>query len=354
MVHDLDPKISEVGSAASRLLGLGVSRVEQLGGGRNSRVYKLSCQDSKQYIGKLYFHSDADPRDRLEVEFSSLNYLWGNGIRCVPQPISADEEFGLAIYQYFEGAAITPAHVTESDIDSAVEFLARLNELATSGSGGAFAPASEACFSAFDLLENIRFRLDKLVRLRIGGRQYIALDQFLERELSPAMEAMIPWVESRMAQTGMPIDQALPLPYRTLSPSDFGFHNALKLEDGRIIFLDFEYFGWDDPAKMVCDFLLHPAMRLSHNHKTRFAGNIVAHMADDERLAARVETFYPLFGLKWCLILLNEFIPEHMMRRGFSNTARVDKSQLLVDQLAKARIMLQFILNEYQHFPYYE
>ena len=47
---------------------------------------------------------------------------------------------------------------------------------------------------------------------------------------------------------------------RVVSPSDFGFHNALRTEDGRLAFLDFEYAGWDDPAKLVCDFELQPAV----------------------------------------------------------------------------------------------
>ena len=57
-----------------------------------------------------------------------------------------------------------------------------------------------------------------------------------------------------------PVEAELPVEQRTLSPSDFGFHNALRRPDGRVVFLDLEYFGWDDPAKMISDFLLHPAL----------------------------------------------------------------------------------------------
>ena len=40
---------------------------------------------------------------------------------------------------------------------------------------------------------------------------------------------------------------------RALSPSDFGLHNALRGQDGQLRFVDFEYFGWDDPVKLVSD-----------------------------------------------------------------------------------------------------
>ena len=52
--------------------------------------------------------------------------------------------------------------------------------------------------------------------------------------------------------------RSFPQRLRVLSPSDFGFHNALRRPDGTIVFVDFEYFGWDDPAKMMADAMLHP------------------------------------------------------------------------------------------------
>ena len=59
----------------------------------------------------------------------------------------------------------------------------------------------------------------------------------------------------------------LPKSERCLSPSDFGFHNAICDVNGVYHFVDFEYFGWDDPAKMICDFILHPGMDLPNKYK---------------------------------------------------------------------------------------
>lgn len=42
-----------------------------------------------------------------------------------------------------------------------------------------------------------------------------------------------------------------------VSPSDFGFYNAVRSPDG-VRFIDFEFAGWDDPAKTVVDFILQP------------------------------------------------------------------------------------------------
>jgi thiamine kinase-like enzyme len=139
---------------------------------------------------------------------------------------------------------------------------------------------------------------------------------------------------------------------RTLSPSDFGFHNSIKRPGGQVVFLDFEYFGWDDPAKMISDFLLHPAMELNESLKRRFVAGILSGFEGYRDLQERLSVAYPLFGLKWCLIILNEFVPQKLLRRGFAGDGHLDGSQLQAQQLAKAQAMLENITNNYRRFPY--
>ena len=90
----------------------------------------------------------------------------------------------------------------------------------------------------------------------------------------------------------------LPIAQRTLSPSDFGFHNALKRPDGRLAFLDLEYFGWDDPAKTIADFLLHPGMELSLPLRTHFLHRAIESFPTVPGLLLRVRVVYLLFALK--------------------------------------------------------
>ena len=46
-----------------------------------------------------------------------------------------------------------------------------------------------------------------------------------------------------------------------ISPSDFGFHNMLIGK--KCSFLDFEYAGIDDAAKLICDFICQPDLQLN-------------------------------------------------------------------------------------------
>ena len=128
---------------------------------------------------------------------------------------------------------------------------------------------------------------------------------------------------------------------RTLSPSDVGFHNTLQRPDGSLMFLDFEHFGWDDPAKLACDFLLHPAMDLPQSILRHYLRNIVDALPKAASLDWRIPILYPVFALKWCAILLNEFVSEHENRRNYAMRRTGRREIILAEQLNKARGMLR-------------
>jgi hypothetical protein len=281
----------------SRLVN--VETMDWVGGGGNSRIYRLSAH----HAGKSYFQPQ-----RLAVEFPAMQFMWQAGIRCIPQPIAADEH--VAVYEFIEGTKPVP---DERDIDAAVAFLNQLR-----GLSGNLPNAAEACFSVKEIIANLESRFARLAGTEVIAEFLPLLDRVRQTPDSPATE-------------------------RVLSPSDFGFHNALRRPDGSLVFLDFEYFGWDDPAKLVCDFLLHPAMNLSDELKRRFYRGYVT----NKTLAQRVEIVYPLFGLKWITIMLNEFLPADRQRRRFAGSPADPATQL-----EKARRMKARIEREYDHFPY--
>ena len=60
-------------------------------------------------------------------------------------------------------------------------------------------------------------------------------------------------------------------------------------------------------------------------------------------LAERARIVYPLFGLKWCLILLNDFLPDR------ATTASADARAA---QLQKAGALVDRIGREYRENPF--
>ncbi len=343
---------SEIQSLVSKLVGCDITSIKRIGGGRNSRVYRITGDCFGEYAAKLYFRHPSDERDRLEVEFSSLKFLWENGMKCIPRPLYISRDMGCAAYEYIDGEKVLPEEVTNADIDEAVRFVDGLRELREREGSEDFPPASEACFSIKAIVENIEVRWTRLSGLQSEETPYKALKDFLRTEFRPSFNKILKWCRASLKQSQLSFDAELLQGERTLSPSDFGFHNALRRRDHRLVFIDFEYFGWDDPAKMISDFLLHPAMPLLEDLRKRFVSGILREFEGYRSLAERVEVVYPLFGLKWCLILLNEFVPELLLRRGFASNKNMDRSAIQDEQLTKAKRMLQRIAHEYEQFPY--
>jgi hypothetical protein len=124
----------------------------------------------------------------------------------------------------------------------------------------------------------------------------------------------------------------LPWAERCLSPSDFGFHNTLRQSDGTLRFLDFEYAGWDDPAKTIIDFCNQPDRLLPVELARVFRERSTSAFPSPRSLQNRVAILEPLYQLKWACICLNNFLPG----RAFTDP-RPDRSPEA--QLNRARTM---------------
>jgi hypothetical protein len=54
------------------------------------------------------------------------------------------------------------------------------------------------------------------------------------------------------------------------------------------------------------------------------------------------------------LIILNEFLPADLERREFAQRAQLDREDVQMKQLEKARRVLGRLRDEYERFPYFE
>lgn len=331
--------------ALAALLGRSADSAERVGAGRNSRVYRVRCGESL-YAAKFYFRPTADGRDRLQVEFSGLQFLWQRGVRGIAQPLSADPARQVALYQFIDGQPVDANKVSAADIGQLVSFVGELKAIAADEDARPLGPAAEAFFTIAGVVGNMRQRLERLEALDEPGPAYEALRRFLRQEFTPALETLGKRATAR-AGGELAWDQ------RTLSPSDLGFHNTLRGADGRLVFLDFEYFGWDDPAKTLSDSLLHPLMRISRERKRQLASGFDTVFGAAPGWRARVGRLYPLFALKWCMIMLNEFRPEQIERRRYVDRNAEEAPVFQMRQLDAARALLERTMREQGGFPYW-
>ncbi|MBI3129747.1 MAG: aminoglycoside phosphotransferase family protein [Acidobacteria bacterium] len=316
-------------ATAARLLAVTEARLTRLPGGGNNRLYRVDSAAGPAVL-KHYFRHPADPRDRLDAEFRLCTYAWESGLRALPRPLGRDDSQGVGLYAFQPGQRVTSEGIDGDAIAQALAFLRALQGGRDSRAASALPAASEACFSQE---EHVRMLEGRMTRLE-GMEGTTAVDweaqAFVGEELRPAWEAL------RRTFDGAS-ETPLPPGERVISPSDFGFHNALRSESGRYAFLDFEYAGWDDPAKLVCDFFCQVAVPVPLSHFTTFAQGVAELGPEPGATRARIHSLFPLYRLKWCCILLNPFLPVDLARRSF---ARPDTVAAKALQLAQARALL--------------
>ena len=295
--------------------------------GRNSEVSYLSNSDG-QWILKRYYQHPNDPRDRLGVEFGFLTFLAKAGVRGVPLPLGKDVTLSSALYSFVPGER--PIAVGPDLVHQAASFVTSVNLLRESPAARALPAAADACFSVRDHLALATSRAARLAAVLPESDAEVAARDFVSERLVPLCARLEQELEE--PQLAEPLPQAA----RILSPSDFGFHNAL-LHDGRLSFVDFEYAGWDDPAKLVCDFMCQPEVPVSESQGLQFCEELAAQLphADAGALRGRVRSLLPVHRIKWCCILLNELRLEGRQQR--LHAAGSEPEGLLAAQLGKAK-----------------
>lgn len=333
-------KSEAVSAIVADLTGTQVLAVHAARRGGNNRIFRVDGTNGERYALKMYPAQDADPRDRLGAEWAALTFMDEKCIGSVPKPIAYDPVQRCGLYSWVDGQ---PAKASNDHITQMVAFLKALQSTAdVNGRAGVFQPASAACFTGSSVVAQIDQRRR---RLDVAAGDDKALADFLLNILDPMISECVAEATACYAGGGLDFDQQLDDRYHFLSPSDFGLHNALVDDAGRMTFLDFEYFGWDDPVKAVCDIVLHPGSAFSETLATALMVQFVPDIAaNDSTFFIRLKALYPLYALIWCLIILNEFLPERWERRIMAGRSN-DRVAVQEQQLDKARIRVVKIRN---------
>jgi len=297
--------------------------LHRLAGGRNNRVFRLERDVGLPLVLKQYHVSPSDSRDRLGAEWAFLKHAWfGCVVRQVPQPLAKDSASHAALYPFILGRRLAVAEVGAAQVASAAALVAAINP---PGGENNLAPASEACFSTAAHVATVERRVARLAAgLDPAAPHAGEARALVEDRLVPSWRRLV----SSIAADEM----ALPT---CVSPSDFGFHNALVAEDGTLTFLDFEYAGRDDPAKLICDFFCQPEVPAPLAFYAGFRETVLGALGlDAPAHRARCDALLPAYRVKWACIMLNDFIAADAARRDFAEGQ--GRAARCAAQLAKA------------------
>jgi hypothetical protein len=307
-----------------------VTAIEEVRKGGNSRVFKLVT--AKGAYALKQYPAD-DQRDRQGAEARALAFLARAGVGRAPHVVAADEGAHASLLSWIEGAAIS--QVSDEDVAQFAQFQVDLDRAIDADARRDIGPAAEACVSGERILSHIRRRHGPLAAF---GEQLPGLGEFLRSRFFPALIAAEK--RARRIYGGLGLDFAAdrPLASQTLIASDFGAHNALRGADGKLTFLDFEYFGWDDPLTSIGNFVLHPGMELTAAQRSRYQNAILAHFGRSHE--RRLSALLPLYALRWCAIVLSDLLPDRVAHRSAAHAAADDGDDIEARQLAKADRLL--------------
>ncbi len=305
-------------------------------GGRNNRAYKINLE-GKDYFLKHYNKKSDLTRSRLEAEYAFLKYAAECQSSHVTRPVSCDEEKSIGIYAFIEGERYQKDEIGKPEIMEALAFIEDINQHRASPIAQKLDSASEACFSIAEHIECVDIRIQRLQGILQDDEIDAQAFAFIQQELEPTWLALKESILVQTKQRNISLTDPLSVANRVISPSDFGFHNALECPDGKIMFVDFEYSGWDDPAKLIGDFFNQVEVPIPMEYFQFFTQEIAKWVADPEAMITRANLLLPLYRIKWCCIILNYFLPLGRVNKDFVAAVTPESRAL---QLEKARNVL--------------
>jgi len=288
-------------------LGASVRSLERLRGGINNRVFR--CGDGNQHwVIKGYAPAQPGQRDRMQAEVDFLRFAAQAAPGFTPTLIQADPERRCVVLEHLEGEAFPEGlPPSEGAVVEAVEFFRQLNAEPRLAQESIQLDAAEGFLSLREHLDNVRQRLEDM------GCAH------LEAALRPQAETILQQLHAVLAHTeesthrlidqGMVPDAITPKE-RCVSPSDFGFHNAIRTALG-IRFIDFEFAGWDDPTKVLVDFISQPRVPVLSEPWV-----LLRAFHPDRRRAIhkRYNVLKPILRVKWTCIILSILQPERLQQ----------------------------------------
>ncbi len=285
-----------------RKLGASHDTLESLRGGINNQVFR--CKVGKhRFVLKGYPEHRVGEHDRFKAEVGLLNYARAVAPEFVPEVLGSDEASRSLVLESLEGEGFKEGtHPTEEDIDRALSFMQHLNADLDVAKQHVAGNAADGFFKLTEHLLNVEQRVSKMSLDHLVANTKAKAGELIRR-ISLRLERLQESTATMI--TKGQCEDALGFSARCVSPSDFGFHNSIRTPKG-IKFFDFEFAGWDDPAKAVADFDLQPRVPLNSREKV-----LKKSLPEwGKSLEKRHDALFPILELKWACIILAVLNPD--------------------------------------------
>ena len=290
---------------AEELLGP-CANIQKLQGGINNRVYRVS-KGAHNFIIKGYPELKAGQRDRMLAEQAFLKYAGIVAPKYVPKLISADCQRRCVVLEYIDGKPYKNAgQLSKFELQEAANFLVLLNKDLELARSHIKLCAADGYLSIREHVLHVQERVDSL-QISILPEKFRERARLILGALKESWFKVREAAESAIEKSKIP-DQISEHHCR-VSPSDFGFHNAIKMQSP--VFIDFEFAGWDDPQKTIADIFLQPRVPPDADFLSCFEP-IYGPMACDDKQLYRFSLLFSILKIKWLTIILSMMNPSRL------------------------------------------
>ncbi|MBI4237640.1 MAG: phosphotransferase [Deltaproteobacteria bacterium] len=313
--------------------GIAARTVEPLYSGVNSERFRVETADARYFV-KRYRGAPEERQTRLQHEVEGLRFLHAGGVRAIVAPCAVLPEAAVVCFPFHDFAPIAAAEVRPEDCTALAACYGELPRATAAHRARIALIARDAAFTCAAHVAIVAERLQRLEAVACDPLQAL-----LAGVLRPRLQRIGEDLSHGSAAAAWGASGELPWEQRIFSPSDAGLHNvAWDTARTELRCFDFEYCGWDDPAKLLCDCLLQPAVPLPPALAPGFVAAFAAYFSDDGQLLDRARWLYPLLAVKWAAIVLNPLLPSwathHPPLPASDRTSRLQRARAMLQRSA--------------------
>lgn len=270
--------------------------ISKLSSGRNAGAYLIKSS-GRNMVVKSY-QQTSESYERFAREKLFLEHCLEKEISCVPKIIDYDYRAKQILMEHLGNSS--EIKMSTNTCLALFEFVKCLNK----NSSKKFSNAKDAYLDEMNVSLDIERRIQQVSNLKLTGPLKSYFEEVSHIFLSSSFSNLVnlPFQSDTVSKfVGF------------ISPSDVGLHNMLLIEQ-KYYFIDFEYSGYDNPLKFLCDFITNPDNDIDDMLVPKVIDLFQAFFA----IPVNEWIFDTLkfFSIKWCLILIEHSQKSLLMGQG--------------------------------------
>lgn len=277
-------------------------KTRKINKGGNSNIFRVY---NKYHDFKVKLYSENENIEKIKKEIFINNYFFEKKLD-VKKIKYFNANYFLSYSEWIKGRKLNK--LTYKNIKFYTDFLYKLKKIKLNFNNKLLASAS--CLNVDQVRNHFDHRIAEFNEIKYTNPNvYEFINNYVNKTFNTYLKKI-------MKQKS--INKYFNQNIYFLSPSDYGIHNSLKFKS-KVFFFDFEYAGFDSSIKIICDFIYNPSNKIYDNVNLQSAWINECCSIFFIKNPYIIQLIKPLFGLIWCLIILNEYKYTKWIQRSRAN-----------------------------------